>query len=106
MPVDLGNLKEAARFRGGQCLAEAWDTDSYTTLRWRCALGHEFAGKPYTLLKAGHWCPHCAPPPWNYDREARRNPFFAQVWYPNHDRDEDSFYPEDCTQDVVCADRP
>ena len=22
---------------------------------------------------------------WDYDQEARNNPFFAQVWYPNHD---------------------
>jgi nucleoside-diphosphate-sugar epimerase len=103
--LDLRDLEGAARFRGGECVSTGWDGDIYNTLRWKCAFGHEFAGKPYTILKAGHWCPECVPPPWNYDEEARRNPFFAQVWYPNHDRDERNFYDEDCIQDISCADR-
>jgi len=100
----LADLQAAARFRGGECLSTAWDGDLYTALAWRCAFGHEFTGKPYTILKAGHWCPVCVAPPWNFDEQARRNPFFAQVWYPNHDPEENNFYPEDCTQDIVCAD--
>ena len=46
-----------------------------------------------------------APPPWNYDEEARRNPFFAQVWYPNHDPSENNFYPADCVKDIDAADK-
>jgi len=103
--LGLADLQGAARFRGGACLSEEWDGDMYAGLRWKCAFDHQFTGKPYTILKAGHWCPECVPPPWNYNQEARRNPFFAQVWYPNHDRDEDNFYPEDCTLDIVCADQ-
>ena len=103
--LELSDLQGAAKLRGGACLETAWDGDLYATLRWRCAQGHAFSGKPYTLLKAGHWCPQCTPPPWDYDAEARRNPFFAQVWYPNHDPDENNSYPVDCTQDIVCADQ-
>ena len=103
--LELSDLQGAARFRGGACLAPAWNGDWYAPLPWSCAVGHEFNAKPYTVLKAGHWCPQCVPPPWNYDEEARRNPFFAQVWYPNHDPDEHNLYPEDCTQDIVCADQ-
>ena len=77
----------------------------YQTLEWRCARGHEFEGKPYTILKAGHWCPDCVPPPWDFDQEARLNPYFAQVWYPNHNQDEDNFYPEDCLGDIAGADQ-
>jgi len=102
--LDLDDLRAAARFRGGECLSPAWDGNWYATLAWKCAFGHEFSGKPYTILKAGHWCPDCVPPPWDYDEQARRNPFFAQVWYPNHDPSEHNYYPEDCTQDIVCAD--
>ena len=102
---DLGDLQGAARFRGGECLSAEWDGNLYSSIRWKCAVGHEFAMRPYTVLKAGHWCPACLPPPWEWDAEARRNPFFAQVWYPNHDRDEDNYYPEDCTNDIVCADQ-
>ena len=30
----------------------------------------------------------------DYDTEAKINPFFAQVWYPLHDKDEDNRYDE------------
>ncbi|MFX0185872.1 MAG: NAD-dependent epimerase/dehydratase family protein [Candidatus Hodarchaeota archaeon] len=99
--LELDDLKIAAKFRGGVCLSTEWNGDMYLTLKWQCAVGHEFNAKPYTILKAGHWCPKCLPPPWNYDEVAKHNPFFAQVWYPNHDRDESNFYPEDCYQDIV-----
>jgi hypothetical protein len=103
--LDLADLQGAARFRGGECLPAQWDGDMHRTVEWRCAAGHEFAGKPYTILKAGHWCPECVPPPWDFDQEARRNPFFAQVWYPNHGKDESNSYPEACTEDIVGADQ-
>lgn len=103
--LDLDDLQGAAQFRGGECLSKEWLGDMYQTLEWKCAFGHSFIGKPYTVLKAGHWCPECVPPPWNYDEEARRNPFFAQVWYPNHDKDENNFYAEDCVRDIAAADR-
>jgi len=101
----LKDMQEAAAFRGGECLSKRWSGDIYKALQWKCARGHVFTGKAYTILKAGHWCPDCVPPPWNYDDEARRNPFFAQVWYPNHDKDENNFYSADCIQDISCADK-
>jgi hypothetical protein len=101
----LKDLQGAAAFRGGECLSKRWNGDLYKALQWKCARGHVFTGKPYTILKAGHWCPDCVPPPWNYDDEAKRNPFFAQVWYPNHDKSENNFYPADCIQDISCADK-
>lgn len=103
--LDLADLQGAAEFRGGECLSSGWDGDMHVALEWRCAFGHQFSGKPNTILKAGHWCPVCVAPPWNFDEEARRNPFFAQVWRPNHDPDEDNFYPEDLVQDIAGADR-
>jgi hypothetical protein len=104
-PLALTDLQAAARYRGGACLARDWDGNMYTTLNWQCAFDHEFTGKPYTILKAGHWCPVCLPPPWDYAAQARKNPFFAQVWYANHGQDENEFYPENVTRDIVGADR-
>jgi nucleoside-diphosphate-sugar epimerase len=98
--LKIEDLKDAAHFRGGECISKEWDGDMYATLEWKCAFNHQFKGKPYTILKAGHWCPECLLP-WNYDEIAKRNPFFAQVWYPNHDIDEHNFYPEDCYTDIV-----
>src|SRR5690606_17797639 len=57
--LDLADLRQAAEFRGGRCLADLWDGDPYTTLEWVCAVGHTFSAKPYTVLGAGHWCPVC-----------------------------------------------
>ena len=103
--LDLGDLRGAARFRGGECLSNDWDGDMYSTLAWRCCFGHEFTGKPHTILKAGHWCPVCVAPPWNFDAVAKKDRFFAQVWTPNHDEDEDNVYPEDCLRDIAGADK-
>ena len=103
--LTLTDLKGAANFRGGKCLSQEWDGDMYQSLSWQCAREHQFTGKPYSILKAGHWCPACVPPPWDFDQEARLSPFFAQVWYPNHDPDENNFYPEDCLGDIEGADK-
>jgi len=99
--LNLTDLKGAAKFRGGECLSAEWNGDLYTTLKWKCAFGHEFTAKPFTVIKAGHWCPECLAPPWNYDAIAKKNPFFAQVWYPNHDKDEINVYPDDCYLDIA-----
>lgn len=103
--LELKDLRQAAAFRGGECLSADWDGDLYAEVKWRCAREHTFAGKPFTILKAGHWCPKCAPPPWNYDLEAQINPFFAQVWYPNHEKHEKNFYPAECVLDIAGADK-
>ncbi len=100
---DLGisDLRQAATFRGGLLESESWDGDMYAKLLWCCAFGHSFEASPYLVLKTGHWCPECAPPPWDFDMMAKRNPFFAQVWYTNHSEDEDNFYSADCFKDVL-----
>ena len=103
--LNYSDLAGAATFRGGQLLSREWDGDLYTGLKWQCAFEHRFTARPYTILKAGHWCPVCIEPPWNFDQQARRNPYFAQVWYADHQMDEDNFYPDDCTQDIVNADK-
>ena len=105
----LQDMEQAAAFRGGQCLGaeptantdlsqrSIWDTP----LVWRCAEGHTFTATPRVVLLGGHWCPDCFPwpyaddekcRPWQWDKEARRNPFFAQIWTPLHDKDENNVY--------------
>jgi nucleoside-diphosphate-sugar epimerase len=103
--LDLSDLIPAAQFRGGECLADEWDSNMFTTLNWKCAFDHKFTAKPNTILKTGHWCPQCVAPPWNFDEQARVNPFLAQIWYADHDQDEDNFYPEDCIHDIADADK-
>lgn len=99
--LEVPDLQGAARFRGGELLSKEWSRNMYEQLEWRCAFSHEFKGSPYLVLKTGHWCPECVAPPWRDDEIARKNPFFAQVWYPNHDKDENNFYPSDCHTDIL-----
>ncbi len=100
--LDLEDMQSAAEFRGGTCLSQQMAAgDLYTRLSWQCAFEHKFEASPNLVLKGGHWCPECAPPGWNFDEESKRNPFLAQVWYPNHDHDEHNFYPEDCWKDIL-----
>lgn len=93
--LDLDDMRAAARFRGGECLAESMVRgDMATKLTWRCRCGHTFDASPALVLLGGHWCPECLPAPWNYGEEAAANPFIAQVWYPSHSRDEHDIYDE------------
>lgn len=103
--LDLSDLQGAAEYRGGKCISLEWDGDLFADLEWQCAQKHNFSAKPNTILKAGHWCPQCTAPPWNFDQQAKTNPFFAQVWYADHDENEDNHFPAECIHDILNADR-
>ena len=92
--LDLKDLQNAARFRGGRCTAGAFEQgDWYTKVGWQCAEGHTFEASPYTVLKAGHWCPHCIRETrWNFDRLSKSNPYYAQVWHDTHGIMENNLY--------------
>jgi hypothetical protein len=79
-------MQEMAVCRGGRCLSTEY-VDIKTKLRWKCAFGHEWEASA-RLLKTGHWCPECAPPPWDYDTQAKVDPALAAIYYNNHDRNE------------------
>ncbi len=98
--LTIEDLKKAAAFRGGECLAEEI-VDVYTPVKWKCAHGHEFMMSPNLVLRGGHWCPQELPSDsegkkfhWAYDEEARVNPFFNQVWAPLHPAGENNVYDE------------
>lgn len=82
----IAHMKEFAESRGGKCLSTTLH-DLNIKLRWKCGLGHEFEASP-TLVKTGHWCPQCVPPPWRWDDIAKSDPLFAQFYYNNHSKDE------------------
>lgn len=99
----LEDMQKAAEFRGGKCLSRTmkkgdWDTK----LLWEDGEGHQFEASPRLILLGGHWCPQCMPfpfegqeqpaQPWAWDRYAKHNPFFAQLWAPLHEADEDNVY--------------
>ena len=92
---NIEDMKSAASFRGGEVVSEALAGDAYTKIKWRCHEGHEFEASPYTVLRGGHWCPECCQPtPWKFDLLAKKIPFYAQVWYDSHEKDENYVYDE------------
>ena len=105
--LDIEDMQQAAEFRGGKCLSKTMvKGDLYTKLKWQCHDGHVFESSPYTILKAGHWCPECCmPAPWKFDELAKHIPFFAQVWYDTHDPSENCYYDENCYKDILEAEK-
>ena len=97
--LTIEDMKQAAKFRGGECLSDTMvKGDMATKLKWKCGhCGAEFEASPALILLGGHWCPECYVPQksWDYDSIAKTNPFFAQVWYPNHRKDENNRYDFD-----------
>lgn len=84
----IEDMRKAAEFRGGKCLSDQIGATPYDKLEWQCSEGHIFSASPFTVLKGGHWCPECAPQPWRYDALAAKTPYYAQVWYDSHGKDE------------------
>ncbi len=101
--LDVEDLHKAADFRGGKLLSQEWNGDLFNTLEWECCLSHKFSAKPNTILKAGHWCPECAHPPWRHNEIARKNPYFAQIWHVMHEKDEKEIYSLAECQDIENA---
>lgn len=92
--LDIDDLRGAAQFRGGELVSTKFQKGNlHSKLTWRCQCGHKFELSAFTVLKAGHWCPECNKRyVWNYDKLAKGNPFYAQVWYDSHEKDEDMVY--------------
>lgn len=94
--IDLTDCIKAATFRGGKCLSTKMTKgDLYTPLLWECFQGHKFYATPYAVLFAGHWCLDCFDAhKWQQDFIASHVPFYVQVWYDTHKRDEiNRIYP-------------
>jgi len=94
--IDIEDAKKAAIFRGGELLSENMvKGDLATKLKWRCGYcKNEFEASPCLILLGGFWCPKCFIPEekWDYDNVARHCPFFAQLWYNDHNKDENNVY--------------
>lgn len=93
--LGIEDMQSAAKFRGGKCLSTSMEKgDLYTKLEWECHDGHKFWSSPYTVLKAGYWCPDCCQPtPWKWGKLAQKIPFYAQVWYDANEKHEIDEFP-------------
>lgn len=90
--INIEDLKTAAKFRGGKLLSEKMENLEIKLL-WECSEGHKFEAKPTTIIKAGHWCEKCFENhTWSFDKLAKKSPFYAQVYYDSHDKNENMIY--------------
>lgn len=90
--LSIDDLKKAAKFRGGECLATEIP-DIYTPIKWRSADGEEFMLSVNAVLQGGHWAPGDLRYSWAYGQIAKKNPFYAQVWTPIHEPGDDYVIP-------------
>lgn len=90
--LGIEDMKAAAAYRGGECLSETMtEGDMWTKLKWRCAEGHVFEASPFAILFGGFWCPLCEDSkPWAMGKLASKSPFFAQVYFADHSKNEAS----------------
>lgn len=93
--LHLKDMVKAAAFRGGTCDSLSMEEGDWKTpLSFTCAFGHAFSASPRLVLEGGHWCPDCERKSWNYGERAKRDHFFAQVWYPLHGKGENREVPK------------
>jgi nucleoside-diphosphate-sugar epimerase len=85
-PKTIDGMTALAATRGGRCDSSEYVNDS-VPLKWSCGRDHRWTASP-ALVTAGHWCPECSPPPWNYDVVAKVDPLIAKYYYSNHSPNE------------------
>lgn len=88
--INLDTLKRIAELHGGKLLSSVGKiTDR---LQWVNSDGEQFNAKGTTVL-AGHWLnPSYKAYCWDFDRLAKTDKIYAEIWYDSHDRNEDYFY--------------
>ena len=88
--VTFDTLKTIAEMHGGKLISEQGDiTDK---LEWVNSDNERFTARGTTVL-AGHWfnrsyVEYC----WDFDRLAKKDAIYADVWYDSHKKDENNFY--------------
>ena len=89
-PVGYKELKHIAEMHGGKLISK--NGGLYDRLEWENSDGERFSARGYTVL-AGHWWnPSYKDYCWDFDRLAKKDKIYAQIWYDSHDTNEDNFY--------------
>lgn len=88
--VGYKELRRIASMHGGKLISQKGGL--YDTLEWENSDGQRFQMKGYTVA-VGHWWNPCYTSySWDWDRLAKKDRIYAQVWYDSHDRNEDNYY--------------
>lgn len=87
------DLENIAYMHGGKLISHDFNTgDVYRKLIWQDQDENEFEMKPISVL-SGHWHNICYKEyAWEFDRLARKDKIYAQVWYDSHYPNENYYY--------------
>lgn len=90
----IDDVRAAAIFRGGKLITENMQKgDVYSPLEWENAYGERFILSAFAVMRAGHWDSEAElAASWDFDRLAKNNPFYAQVYYDSRKKDENMRY--------------
>jgi len=57
--LNIEEMKEIARLRGGECLSDGY-VNAYKRLEWKCKAGHVWRATPSIVKFGKSWCPICS----------------------------------------------
>ena len=91
--VTIEDLRNVAEAHAGKLLSKDYSGDIYQKLEWETQDGERFMMSAYAVMFGGHWDnisyhKHA----WDFDRLAKKDKIYAQIWYDQHEKDEDNFY--------------
>ena len=92
--VTIEDLIKVAHAHGGKLLSKEFKTgDVYKTLEWETQDGETFKAKPNTILYNGHWYNISYKEyAWDFDRLAKKDKIYQEIWYDAHEKDENKYY--------------
>ena len=92
--IDINDLKNVAEAHGGKLITKEFKTgDIFTKVEWENSDGERFFARPHTVLCCGHWYNVSYKEyAWDFDRLAKKDKFYQQIWYDQHSPDENYYY--------------
>ena len=68
----------------------------YKKLVWEDQDKNRFSATAFSVLRAGHWHSDIYENfVWDFDRLAKKDKIYAQIWYDSHDKNENYVYTTD-----------
>ena len=95
--ISKEDLQNVAKMHGGKLLSKEFKTgDIYAKLKWQTQDKETFEASAFSVLRAGHWYNCCYESyAWDFDRLAKKDKIYAQIWYDSHSKDENNLYEMD-----------
>lgn len=95
--ININDLINVASAHGGKLISKEFAKgEVYSLLEWENQDGIKFKSTPFTILKGGHWYNKSYEEiVWDFDRLAKKDKIYSQIWYDDHKRDEDVTYEFD-----------